>query len=439
MKTAPNSSDIFCGGCKGSNHMVFIVQVYTPLEYDRSLYIFACNKRSCSLLSEGWVVVRNQTTSNNNISLPIATVSASSPHSGSTTDSTVVKANESIWNFLSDSSVIEPEIDLEELLAQRDDALAKKKGTPVAVTQESNSKPDSSLSCYFIEEMEDSWQGKNSSTVYDGSHINELLRSYLGEEDDEKVKEMVRTATSTTTATAAKGTFGIAMEGGEKKEAGDGDGDERDEDEDIDNEEDDEDEEEEEEEDCEEGGGDSNNGNNRKSMTCNQISRKVELYFQQRVQPQPRQVLRYAFEGQPLWITHPNPLGSDPFFGQPSKPAKSGSSSNSRHSDSHKGTPSTMGGAAKCVPCCDSCGARRVFELQLMPALLPLLHLPRAAPLPSLSSPASSNTATTLEQLLGDGVDFGVVAVFSCPNSCCSPAGRIAYEVAVVQPPPDLL
>ena len=146
--------------------MVFIVQVYTPLEYDRSLYIFACNKRSCSLLSEGWVVVRNQTTSNNNISIPIATVSASSPHSGSTTDSTVVmKANESIWNFLCDSSVIEPEIDLEELLAKRDDALAKKKGTPVAVTQESNSKPetsentspsDSSLSCYFIEEMEDS-------------------------------------------------------------------------------------------------------------------------------------------------------------------------------------------------------------------------------------------------------------------------------------------
>jgi hypothetical protein len=35
---------------------------------------------------------------------------------------------------------------------------------------------------------------------------------------------------------------------------------------------------------------------------------------------------------------------------------------------------------------------------------------------------------------LGSGFDFGVVSVWSCPNSC----SESSYEVAVAQPPSDL-
>jgi hypothetical protein len=34
--------------------------MYAPVDYDRSLYVFCCNKRTCSLTSEGWIIIRNQ-------------------------------------------------------------------------------------------------------------------------------------------------------------------------------------------------------------------------------------------------------------------------------------------------------------------------------------------------------------------------------------------
>lgn len=41
--------------------MLFLGQVFAPTdEDDRSLYIFACNTRACTLVSDGWIVFRNQ-------------------------------------------------------------------------------------------------------------------------------------------------------------------------------------------------------------------------------------------------------------------------------------------------------------------------------------------------------------------------------------------
>jgi hypothetical protein len=39
-------------------------------------------------------------------------------------------------------------------------------------------------------------------------------------------------------------------------------------------------------------------------------------------------------------------------------------------------------------------------------------------------------------QKLGDGIDFGVVAIYSCPDSCQS--SSLATEFALVQPPSDI-
>jgi hypothetical protein len=46
---------------------------------------------------------------------------------------------------------------------------------------------------------------------------------------------------------------------------------------------------------------------------------------------------------------------------------------------------------------------------------------------------ASTNLASLLDKL-GNALDFGVVAVWSCPNSCA----QSFYEYVVVQGPPDI-
>jgi hypothetical protein len=97
--------------------------------------------------------------------------------------------------------------------------------------------------------------------------------------------------------------------------------------------------------------------------------------------------MRYAYGGSPLWCTFPWP------------------------------DIDTL------VPSCEYCGASRQFELQLMPAILNL-------PIPTVNSSS--------DQLLGDCLDFGVVAIFSCPNSCPNPDGY-TEEIALVQPSPDLI
>jgi len=49
------------------------------------------------------------------------------------------------------------------------------------------------------------------------------------------------------------------------------------------------------------------------------------------------------------------------------------------------------------------------------------------------NKPTQSQLDTFLAKL-GDGVDFGVVAIFSCPNSCSASN----EEFALVQPPSDI-
>ena len=112
---------------------------------------------------------------------------------------------------------------------------------------------------------------------------------------------------------------------------------------------------------------------------------RVEAVFRERLSRCPGQVLRYAYGGSPLWCSYPPP------------------------------------DVSKAVRPCEICGTERVFEMQLMPGLLYLL-----------SSHAEATPSETAAGLL-DSADFGVVSIWSCPNSC----GEFVTEVAIVQPSSD--
>ena len=105
--------------------------------------------------------------------------------------------------------------------------------------------------------------------------------------------------------------------------------------------------------------------------------------FMKRVWRCPEQVLRYSWAGEPLFISDPPP------------------------------------GWQQMVPLCDSCGARRTFELQLMPALVSLLR-PPGVPTPTDPS-----------------LEFGTVLVFTCGGSCWTPGSSPREEFVFLQDDPD--
>ncbi|XP_071423495.1 programmed cell death protein 2-like isoform X2 [Pithys albifrons albifrons] len=101
--------------------------------------------------------------------------------------------------------------------------------------------------------------------------------------------------------------------------------------------------------------------------------------FMKRISVCPEQILRYSWGGQPLFITSP---------------------------------PAAM---AQGVPACSSCGSSRVFEFQLMPALVSLLH---------------SDS--------GLSVEFGTAVVYTCERSCWPTDHQTPLEEFIfVQEDPD--
>uniref|UniRef100_A0A8C1SXS8 Programmed cell death 2-like n=1 Tax=Cyprinus carpio TaxID=7962 RepID=A0A8C1SXS8_CYPCA len=109
---------------------------------------------------------------------------------------------------------------------------------------------------------------------------------------------------------------------------------------------------------------------------------EVFTNFMKKISLCPEQVLRYSWAGSPLFITEP------------------------------------LSGVSPMVPCCAHCGSPRVFEFQLMPALVSLL------------SSADTNSDVSLE--------FGTVLVYTCRNSCWKSGSTAPVEeFLVVQPDPD--
>ncbi|KAM4614134.1 programmed cell death protein 2-like [Discoglossus pictus] len=100
--------------------------------------------------------------------------------------------------------------------------------------------------------------------------------------------------------------------------------------------------------------------------------------FLKKIAPCTQQILRYSWNGSPLYMSPPAPA-------------------------SHP-------------PPCRVCGGRRVFEFQLMPALVSMLH--------------GAGKETLLE--------FGTVLVFTCERSCWAPEDRVSVqEFCFVQEDPD--
>lgn len=125
---------------------------------------------------------------------------------------------------------------------------------------------------------------------------------------------------------------------------------------------------------------------------------RLLLGFQDRVRRVPRQVIRYARGGVPLWSI-PNSKNDKQLWS---------------------------------LPICPACGTKCSFEMQLLPSLLHVLEVDR------FSSPekGAEDGTSGIGELLSNGMNWGSVAVFTCPNgSCGSMEGALVIQSGVDENP----
>lgn len=120
---------------------------------------------------------------------------------------------------------------------------------------------------------------------------------------------------------------------------------------------------------------------------------KAFMLFSKRIRRAPEQVCRYAYGGEPLWSI-------------PLPPKIEGSSKNQRPKKNAKGITAPFPSIPNCA-----CGSERVFEFQLLPSLLHVLDVDSAR-----SHSDNENDTTDLTSM--GGMNWGSIAVYSCPNSC---------------------
>jgi len=113
---------------------------------------------------------------------------------------------------------------------------------------------------------------------------------------------------------------------------------------------------------------------------------KLFLRFQKRLSRSCTQILRYQFGGIPLWY-----------------------SSDIDHA------------LLNSIPRCSSCGGKRVFELQLMPTLISLgaFRLSGVSPSKNKSNQKISSHQENKKAVnRSNGIEFGIVCIYSCARSC---------------------
>ncbi|KAJ1406650.1 hypothetical protein B484DRAFT_208887, partial [Ochromonadaceae sp. CCMP2298] len=339
-ETAPRQGELLCGSCSSGANVVLVAQLYAPVECDRSLYVFCCNTRSCSLKSAGWRVVRNQRETSKKVKG--GAVVGKKQHTPKGEQLGVFPApspagaiSKSVWSDLgTDGGVGDIDEELERMLLDRDKALGKSAsplGERTAAESGSTSgngsnsvsstvpalappaPPSSSaryvtpshLQAWAVSEVEEIWAQEDEEAAREGlqlhlqtaarkeaSHIDRLLQSYYEGEEDPAVLQILKNQHSG--AANARTTVDDAVEdGGEdgaaahvSKRRSDSDSTDaslRD-------------------------AGAAEEVEVERAMSRSSRREQVEAYFQRRVAYYPSQVLRYAFGGEPLWITHPSPL-----------------------------------------------------------------------------------------------------------------------------------
>ncbi len=399
---APNPSFIVCKSCNSCKNIVLVAQIYAPVDnLDRSLYVFACNTRKCSLNSLGWRVFKNQKTKD--------TIAEVKNVTGSKSNST------SIWGNLNTECDVNLTFDdLNSLLMSRDESLQNgctnnnyNKSSQVIVNVESKVGTtqfcETVWPCIIVDSITESLkccEYDEDDLVFNDMNIGDekvysLLQSYMSNEEDKELVEVIRTYTANNDSISNGNKCSFSKNDDDGSESLD------------------------------------------RKFARKDDKSKAELYFQQVVSYESKQVLRYAYEGEPLWCTKPYPIEY-------------------QNKDN--------GGIRKCTVCNSS----KVFEFQLMPALLSYAPKDNAsAVLKEMNSIESSvviNAASekvehdsdneiddsinhsvvqshlsqemldAFMQTLGNNLDFGVVGVWSCPNSC-----QAEYEeVVIVQPPSDI-
>lgn len=121
---------------------------------------------------------------------------------------------------------------------------------------------------------------------------------------------------------------------------------------------------------------------------------RAMLAFTDRVKRVPRQVLRYAKDGTPIWSI---PIRKQQGGGKKGQ----GDSENPLE-----------------VPDCPGCGAKRVFECQLMPSLLHVLEVDKHALKAQPASAEKSPEAMLDMEFANGGQNWGTVAIYTCSESC---------------------
>jgi hypothetical protein len=204
-----------CEICGLYSRVVLVAQVYTPLEFNRSLYVFCCNSRKCALQSKSWIVFRNQASEQPIVSKQQQQHAVDSNTKGTTIPvSTHCTQQSTIWSGLSYGSAAADVTfdDLESLLEARDGAMLTQSQqhqnnnttmmtstvtciphmTSVIGSSDSNSLTEIQWPAWSVSEEEEQVISENAEDVGTGdAHTNEAYRRYLEEEEDRELVAML--------------------------------------------------------------------------------------------------------------------------------------------------------------------------------------------------------------------------------------------------------